>query len=241
MPIAMDVALSGLTVLQRKLDALAHNVANANTPGFRAQEITFASIFAQTGDKETAFAGAGGDFTSLRPGGLNKTDNPLDVGVLGNAWLAVKTTGGATAYTKDGRMQMLDSGELRTMTGLQVLDVSGSALTLDPSKGPPRIARDGMISQQGAQVGAIGLFQIDPTAKLSAAGTSGFTTDKPATPVLDFVKNGVAQGFIESSNVNPVMEMARLIAVQRTFESVYAAVDQSDTTLRDAIRALGVG
>jgi flagellar basal-body rod protein FlgF len=234
----MHVALSGQIVLQRKLDAIAHNVANANTPGYRAQEITFASIFAQTGEKETAFAGSGGDYTSLRTGGLLKTDNPLDVGVLGDAWLAVKTPTG-TAYTKDGRMQMLDSGELRTMTGLQVLDVSGSALTLDPANGPARISRDGMITQNGAQVGAIGLFQIDKNAKLSAAGTSGFTTDKPATPVLDFVKNGVAQGFIESSNVNPVMEMARLIAVQRTFESVSAAIDGQDTALRDAIRSLG--
>ncbi|MBX9741224.1 MAG: flagellar basal-body rod protein FlgF [Beijerinckiaceae bacterium] len=238
MQTGMHVALSGQIVLQRKLDAIAHNVANANTPGYRAQEITFASIFAQTGEKETAFAGSGGDYTSLRTGGLLKTDNPLDVGVLGDAWLAVKTPTG-TAYTKDGRMQMLDSGELRTMTGLQVLDVSGSALTLDPANGPARISRDGMITQNGAQVGAIGLFQIDKNAKLSAAGTSGFTTDKPATPVLDFVKNGVAQGFIESSNVNPVMEMARLIAVQRTFESVSAAIDGQDTALRDAIRSLG--
>jgi flagellar basal-body rod protein FlgF len=234
----MHVALSGQIVLQRKLDAIAHNVANTNTPGFRAQEITFASIFAQTGDKETAFAGSGSDFTSLRTGGLLKTDNPLDVAVLGDSWLAVKTPTG-TAYTKDGRMQMLESGELRTMTGLQVLDVSGSPLTLDPANGAARISRDGMITQAGAQVGAIGLFQIDRTAKLTAAGTSGFITDKPATPVLDFVKNGVAQGFIENSNVNPVMEMSRLIAVQRTFESVSAAIDGQDTALRDAIRTLG--
>jgi flagellar basal-body rod protein FlgF len=235
---AMHVALAGQMVLQRKLDTIAHNVANANTPGFRAQEVTFASIMAQTGDKETAFAASGGEYTSLRSGGLLKTDNPLDVGVLGDAWLAVKTPNG-TAYTKDGRMQMLDSGELRTMTGLQVLDVSGSALTLDPAGGAPRISRDGMMTQNGNQIGAIGLFQIKQQAKLTAAGTSGFTTDTPATPVLDFVKNGVSQGFIETSNVNPVMEMARLVSVQRTFESVSAALSGSDNALRDAIHSLG--
>ncbi|MDB5649059.1 MAG: flgF, partial [Hyphomicrobiales bacterium] len=190
------------------------------------------------GDKETAFAASGDNYTSLRSGGLLKTDNPLDVGVLGDAWLAIKTPSG-TAYTKDGRMQMLDSGELRTMTGQQVLDASGSAMTLDPNGGAPRISRDGMMTQNGNQVGALGLFRIDSQAKLTPAGTSGFTTDRPATPVLDFVKNGVAQGFIETSNVNPVMEMARLVAVQRTFESVSSALDGSDTALRDAIRSLG--
>lgn len=238
MQTGLNVALSGQIVLQRKLETIAHNLANANTPGFRAKEITFASILAQTGDKQTAFSAAGDEFTSLRNGGVQQTGNPLDVAVLGDAWLAVRTPNG-TAYTKDGRMQMMDTGELRTMTGLPVLDVSGSPLTLDPNAGPPVIAHDGMITQNGQQLGAIGLFAIDRQAKLTPAGTSGFTTDKPATPVLDFVKNGVAQGSIETSNVNPVMEMTRLIAVQRAFESISAALDNSDNAQRDAIKTLG--
>jgi flagellar basal-body rod protein FlgF len=238
MQIGMNVALSGQIVLQRKLDTIAHNIANANTPGFRAREITFDSILAQTGDSKTAFSAAGEEFTSPRSGGLLKTDNALDVGVLGDAWIGIRTPSGI-AYTKDGRMQMLDTGELRTMAGNPVLDVSGSALTLDPAAGPPIIARDGMISQNGAQVGAIGLFTIDPQAKLTPAGNSGFTTDKPAGPVLDFAKNGVAQGFIETSNVNPVMEMARLITVQRAFDSISAALESSDNARRDAIKTLG--
>ncbi len=238
MQIGMNVALSGQIVLQRKLDTIAHNIANANTPGFRAREITFDSILAQTGDDKTAFSAAGEEFTSLRSGGLLKTDNALDVGVLGDAWIGIRTPSGI-AYTKDGRMQMMDTGELRTMVGNPVLDVSGSALTLDPNGGPPVITRDGMISQNGAQVGAIGLFTIDPQAKLTPAGNSGFTTDKPAGPVLDFAKNGVAQGFIETSNVNPVMEMARLITVQRAFDSISAALESSDNARRDAIKTLG--
>jgi flagellar basal-body rod protein FlgF len=238
MQIGMNVALSGQIVLQRKLETIAHNLANANTPGFRAREITFDSILGQTGDSKTAFSAAGEEFTSLRSGGLLKTDNALDVGVLGDAWIGIRTPSGI-AYTKDGRMQMMDTGELRTMAGNPVLDVSGSALTLDPAGGPPVITRDGMISQNGAQVGAIGLFTIDPQAKLTPAGNSGFTTDRPAGPVLDFAKNGVAQGFIETSNVNPVMEMARLITVQRAFDSISAALESSDNARRDAIKTLG--
>lgn len=238
MQTGMNVALSGQIVLQRKLETIAHNLANANTPGFRATEVTFDSILAQTGDTNTAFSAAGGEFTTLRSGGLLKTDNPLDVGVMGDAWIGIRTPNGV-AYTKDGRMQMMDTGELRTMAGNPVLDVSGSALSLDPNNGPAIIARDGMITQNGQQVGAIGLFSIDRTAKLTAAGNSGFTTDKPATPVLDFVKNGVAQGFIENSNVNPVMEMTKLITVQRAFDSISSALENSDTARRDAIKTLG--
>lgn len=238
MQIGMNVALSGQLVLQRKLETIAHNLANASTPGFRAKEITFDSIFAQTGDNKTAFSAAGAEYTSLRSGGLLKTDNALDVGILGDAWIGIRTPAGI-AYTKDGRMQMMDTGELRTMAGNPVLDVSGAALTLDPNGGPAVITRDGMISQNGAQIGAIGLFSIDPQAKLTPAGNSGFTTDRPAGPVLDFSKNGVAQGFIETSNVNPVMEMARLITVQRAFDSISSALESSDNARRDAIKTLG--
>ena len=240
MQVGMNVALSGQMVLQRKLETLAHNIANANTPGFRAKEITFASILAQTGDRQTAFSAAGDEFTSLRNGGMLKTENPLDVAVSGDAWLAIRTPNG-TAYTKDGRMQMMDTGELRSMDGNPVLDVSGSPLVLDPSAGAPIIARDGMISQNGNMLGAIGLFSLDPSAKLTAAGNSGFTSDKPAEPVLDFSRNSVTQGFIETSNVNPVLEMARLITVQRAFDSVSAALESSDSARRDAIRSLGSG
>ncbi len=238
MQTGLNVALSGQIVLQRKLETIAHNLANANTPGFRAREVTFDSILAQTGDTKTAFSASGGEYTSLRSGGLLKTDNALDVGVLGDAWIGIRTPGGL-AYTKDGRMQMMDSGELKTMAGNSVLDVSGSTLSLDPNGGPAVISRDGMISQNGAQVGAIGLFKIDPGASLTPAGNSGFTTDKPATPVLDFVKNGVVQGSIETSNVNPVLEMARLITVQRAFDSVSSALESSDNARRDAIKTLG--
>jgi flagellar basal-body rod protein FlgF len=238
MQVGMNVALSGQMVLQRKLETLAHNIANANTPGFRAKEITFASILAQTGERQTAFSAAGDEFTSLRNGGMLKTENPLDVAVSGDAWLAIRTANG-TAYTKDGRMKMMDTGELRSMEGNPVLDVSGSPLVLDPSAGAPIIARDGMISQNGNMLGAIGLFSLDPSAKLTPAGNSGFTSDKPAEPVLDFSSNSVTQGFIETSNVNPVLEMARLITVQRAFDSVSAALDSSDNARRDAIRSLG--
>jgi flagellar basal-body rod protein FlgF len=65
--------------------------------------------------------------------------------------------------------------------------------------------------------------------------------DVPAEPVVDFVGTGVVQGYIENANVNPVLEMTRLISVTRAFEAMTAAADQSDRKLSDAIKALGTG
>jgi flagellar basal-body rod protein FlgF len=96
-----------------------------------------------------------------------------------------------------------------------------------------------MISQKGRQIGAIGIFTLDEGAKLKRYNNSGVISDTPATPELDFANNGVAQGFIESSNVNLVLEMAKLIMVSRAFESISSATEGSETTLKDAIKTLG--
>jgi flagellar basal-body rod protein FlgF len=232
------VALSGQVALERRLQTIASNVANMNTVGYRADGVSFETQLARAGDSTVAFAGNGSDYISRRSGGVSKTDNPLDVAVQGDAWLAIKTPAG-TVYTRDGRMTIKDSGELTTLNGYSVLDAGGAPILLDSSAGLPDISRDGMISQKGNQVGALGLFAIDDSAKLTRYENSGVIPSKPATAVLDFATNGVAQGFVESSNVNPIMEMTKLITVTRAFDSVAAATEKSESSMTDAIKTLG--
>jgi flagellar basal-body rod protein FlgF len=232
------VALSGQVALERRLQTIAANVANINTAGYRADGVSFEALVAKAGSSRVAFADAGTDFISRQAGPVNRTNNPLDVAVQGDGWLAIKTPDGV-AYTRDGRMTINESGELTTLNGYSVLDAGGAAILVDPSAGAPDIARDGMISQKGNQVGALGLFTIDNDAKLSRYGNSGVIPDKPATPVLDFTSNGVAQGFAEGSNVNPIMEMTKLIAVSRAFDGITAATEKSESSLTDAIKTLG--
>ncbi len=232
------VSLSGQVALERRLQTIATNVANMNTIGYRADGVSFEAQMAKAGDSVVAFAGSGSDFISRRAGGFSKTGNPLDVAVQGDAWLAVKTPAG-TVYTRDGRMTMTESGELTTLNGYSVLDAGGAPILLDASSGPPDISRDGMISQKGNQVGALGLFAIDDGAKLTRYSNSGVIPDKPAEAVLDFTTSGVAQGFVEDSNVNPIMEMTKLISVSRAFDSIAAATEKSETSMTDAIKTLG--
>ena len=148
------VALSGQVALERRLQTIATNVANMNTAGYRADGVSFEALMAKAGGSTVAFADKGTDFISRRMGGVSKTENPLDVAVQGDAWLAIKTPGGI-AYTRDGRMTVNESGELTTLNGYSVLDAGGAGILVDPSAGPPDIARDGMISQKGSQVGAL--------------------------------------------------------------------------------------
>jgi flagellar basal-body rod protein FlgF len=158
--------------------------------------------------------------------------------VQGDAWLAIQTPDG-TVYTRDGRMKMLETGELVSLNDHPILDAGGAPLLLDPIGGPPQVARDGMITQGGIEVGAIGLFAIDPQAQLSRYENSGVVPDRAAEPVLDFDANGVVQGFVEGANVNPVLELTKLIMVSRSFESATSAIEQSEKSLEDAIKTLG--
>jgi flagellar basal-body rod protein FlgF len=232
------VSLSAQLSLDKRMETIANNIANAGTSGYRAAGVTFESVLSKSGQAPVAYASAGRDFISQATGEMTKTDNPYDVAVVGNSWFGIQTPNGA-AYTRDGRMQMLETGDLQTLSGYPVLDAGNSPIVLDPTSGPPMISRDGMITQGGRQIGAIGLFSIDANASLTRSVNSSVIPSTPATPVLDFVKNGVVQGFVEGANVNPVHEMTKLILTSRSFDSVSSMNDLMDSSQRNAVRTLG--
>src|ERR1700733_8402267 len=110
--------------LMRRLDTIAHNVANASTGGFRAEEVKFEAVLSKASNDPVAYASPGQSFLSTRAGDVVRSDNPLDVAVQGAAWLAVQAPAG-TVYTRDGRMRMTSQGELQSLNGYPMLDASG--------------------------------------------------------------------------------------------------------------------
>jgi flagellar basal-body rod protein FlgF len=232
------VTLSAQVALDRRLTTIATNVANQGTPGYRAEEIEFKTLVSKTGDTPVAFVSQSNSFISRSAGVPIKTDNPLDVAVQGEGWMALQSPDG-TVYTRDGRMHMLEGGALVSVDGYPVLDAGNAAIMLSPDGGAPSIAQDGMITQNGHQIGAIGIFALDDGAKLNRYANSGVMSDTPTTPELDFTNNGIAQGFVEGANINPVLEMAKLITISRTFESIASATEATETSLKDAIKTLG--
>jgi flagellar basal-body rod protein FlgF len=236
------VTLSAQLALDKRMSTIASNVANANTVGYRASGVTFATALSKAGSTPTAYATPGEDYISPVQGAVTKTDNPLDVAVQGEGWLAIRTPNGV-AYTRDGRMKMLGTGELQTVEGYPVLDAGNSPIVLDPTLGPPTIFRDGMINQSANQgfnqVGAIGLFSIDRAATLTRGPNSSVIPSIAAKPILDFTNNGIEQGYLENANINPITELTKLIAASRSFESVTSVNDTLDSAQKDAIRTLG--
>jgi len=242
---ALYVGLSAQVALQKRLETLANNVANITTAGFRADEVTFESLISRAADTPVAFASSGETYISRQPGGVTSTGNPLDVAVVGTGWLAFAGPNG-TIYTRDGRMQMSVDGELQTLSGRPVLDAGGVPITVDPNGGPISIAQDGTITQDNNQMATLGIYLIPQNAKLTRYENSGVIPDRPPELMTSFVDangrqalGGVRQGYVESSNVNPVLEMTKLIMAQRAFESASTMADHSESTLQTAVRTLG--
>jgi flagellar basal-body rod protein FlgF len=232
------VAVSAQVALERRLETIADNIANMNTVGYRATGVSFESEIVRAGDTAMNYVSPGSDYIARGNGGLVKTDNSLDFAIQGDGWFGIRTPSGP-AYTRDGRARIDESGTLRTLNGDPILDAGGAPILVDTAGGPPVVSTDGMISQNGRQVGAIGLFAIDPNANLRRAENSGVVPDKPAKPILDFTRDGVVQGAVESSNVDPVKEMTRLIEVTRAFDGVASESAQSEASVQDAIKTLG--
>lgn len=232
------VALSSQIALERRLNTIADNVANASTVGFRATGVKFEDIVSGLGQKSVSFVSTGDTYLSTASGGLRETGNPFDFAIKGDAWFGIETPAG-TVMTRDGRFTLQENGALVTVEGYAVLDAGGAPIQLDPREGPPEASADGMLRQNGQAVGALGLYNFDPGINFTRYANSGIIPNGQPEPVVDRIDVGVAQGFVEESNVNPILEMTRLITVQRAFENAAAAIRSSDQTFGEAVRTLG--
>ena len=241
MEATLPPALSAQLAIERRLDTLAHNLANLRTVGFRSEEVKFDELIKPGngfGAEPVSMASEGSSFLSTKTGELTQTGNPLDMAVTGDAYFGFQGPNGVV-YTRDGRMRVNQAGTVETLTGYPLVDAGGAQIQIDPNGGALTIARDGMITQGGRQLGAVGLFTIPQAAKLTRFDTSGVIPDQGAQPALDFSQVGVMQGFVEGSNVNPVLEMTRLIELQRAFESAANLVQSNERSMSEAIQTLG--
>ena len=232
------VALSSQIALEKRLNTIADNVANASTVGFRATGVKFEDVVSGLDDKALSFVTSGDTYISNTNGPLRETGNPFDFAVKGNAWFGIETPGG-TVMTRDGRFTLTENGELVTIEGYPVLDAGGAPIQLDPRNGPPRAGADGSLRQGDNLVGALGLFNFDPGPNFIRFGNSGIVPAGEPEPVVDRLDAGVVQGFLEESNVNPMLEITKLIMVQRAFENGAAMIRATESSYDEAIKTLG--
>ena len=232
------IGLSRNAGLTRELNAIANNIANANTNGFRREGSVFAEHVKalENGDPSVSIATMSRRFVDLSPGDVTMTDNPLDFAIEGEGFFLVETPAGER-LTRDGAFSVNAEGELITSTGARVLDEAGGAVAIPPEAQTITLSVDGFIFADGQAVGRIGVVTADP-AFMVREGQNLFRAETGFEPAPDAV---VRQNALEGSNVNPVVELARLIEVQRTYETSKNFMDQENERIRQTIRTIGQG
>ncbi len=230
------IALSRQSSLRNELNIVANNIANANTPAYKREGMLFQEFLIKPkhDNQQFSFVQDVGLARDLSDGSLKTTNNPFDLGLSGDAYFTVDTPMGER-YTRNGRFQMDAEGNLVTNQGYKVLS-GGGAINIPQDQGQVNISKDGTISTSAGEVGKIDVVKFEnPREMKKAAGGLYLTTQLPEA-TTNFT---VHQGMLEESNVQPILELTRMMTVNREYSSVQKFTSAEDERVKKAIQRLG--
>jgi flagellar basal-body rod protein FlgG len=249
---ALYSAASGMTAQQLNVDNIAHNIANANTAGFKSRRAQFQDLLYQNLIQPGAAAGqqstiptglqlglgtrAASNEIIFTQGDFSQTNNPLDIVIQGQGFFQIRKAAGDLAYTKAGSFHLNKDGQVVTPNG----DLLEPPITIPQNALSVTIATDGTVSytqpgqSAGQQAGQIQLANFTNPSGLNSIGESLFQpTDASGDPVIGAPggQEGLGtllQGYVEQSNVSIVDEFVNLIVSQRAYEANSKVVKAAD-------------
>lgn len=228
--------LTRLSGLKNEMQSIANNIANVSTTGFRKEGLIFSEYIAalEPNEESLSMAYANVQHTNTAQGPLTPTGGSFDFAIEGQGFFLIETPEGE-ALTRAGAFTPNDQGELATHDGYRLLDNGGAPIFIPPNAGTVSVAADGTLSSDGVPLGQIGLYSpVDPTTMDRTNGVR-FTTTGEIEPVEGSV---ILQGFVESSNVSAIEEVARMIEVQHAYTMGQKFVQQEDERIRAVISTL---
>jgi len=250
------VPLSGAIAQQRNVDTIANNVANANTAGFKRDQVVFkeyltafekgvedidlprgewspADFYRHYG-AENAKVKVEGSFTDFEQGQLTPTGNPFDLALNGPGFLEVLTPQGIR-YTRRAILSLSQDGTLVTDQGHPVLSKAQGEQTENPQdrvvrlqQGQFNVNLQGDIFINNQQTNTLSIVEFQDPHALMKQGHSQYINNFAENLKRDDIKTSVNQGFVEQSNVNAIAEMSELIKANRQFETIQRVIKAYD-------------
>lgn len=233
-PVGTDSLTAALAALERRQEVVSHNLANADTVGFKAGR-TFASLLADGARPTTELA------TDLRAGAITDTGAPLDLAVVGDGFFVVRTPRGdrltrAGEFTRDaaglltdgrGNPVLVDTPDATHRSPLRIADDAASVI----------VGSDGSVTADGHFIGRLSMDAVRDTAGLRHEGEGLFRADG-AVPLAADARH-VRQGALEASNVSPIDALVEMISVQRLYGTTQKALGTIDATRGIAVSEIG--
>lgn len=242
MDTTLYVGLSDQMALQRRMDIIANNLANMNTTAFKRETVLFQSYMEKMPGTETpatanvSFVQDYGIVRDTAAGHLQSTGNTFDLAINGDGFFVTRTPQGAMRYTRNGHFSLSPKFELISSSGTPVLDASGNPITFTQTDTGITIGADGVISTR--ERGIIGKVQVVQFANGQDMENVGDTMYSTTQAPIKVASPSIAQGMLESSNVEPIEEMTNMITVSRQYQTIANLLDRQDQLQRQAISTL---
>ncbi|MBL4813622.1 MAG: flagellar hook-basal body complex protein [Rhodobacteraceae bacterium] len=228
--------LSRQSGLMSEMQVVANNIANASTTGYRAESVIFSEYVAGLGGHVPSMSMAAANVrdTIQNQGALTQTNGAFDLAIEGEGFFLIQTPDGER-LTRAGAFSTNENGDLVTPEGYLVLDAGGAPVFVPTGVGPVAVAPDGTISAGAGPIGQIGLYlPIDPGGMIREDGVR-FNATAGYEPAL---QGRMLQGYVEESNVNSVLQIARMIEVGRAYELGQSLSDREDERIKNVIQTL---
>lgn len=237
---AAYMTVSRQSTLLREMNSIANNIANANTTAYKKSGFLFREAMDKLNadgediDNDLSEGSVGAQYVSQDQGFLEKTGGMLDLAIDGTGYFLVEGINGER-LTRAGVFMLNNERMIVNADGLMLLNNEGEPFTIPLEITELTISEDGTISGNGEPIGQISVVDA-PQGTLSRQGSNLWIPHDLFDPVEEEVR--IMQGYLESSNVDPIIEIARLIEVQRNYEMNQRILDQEHDRVSDVASAM---
>ncbi|MDY0008625.1 MAG: flagellar basal-body rod protein FlgF [Bdellovibrionales bacterium] len=230
------IGLSQQLSLQQQMNMTANNLANMSTPGYKAQHTLFSEYLTKPpGGDLIRQSTNSGSYRDLSAGSMTQTHNPFDVALQNDGYFAVMTPQGLR-YTRDGGFTLNADSQLVNKSGYAVMNENNEPIQIQPEATQIRITADGEITSEFGTVGRIKVARFDDQQSMVRTGENLFDAQGQAEQPVGYVR--MVQGFVENANINPVIEMNRMIEILRSYQSTQRMLQTDHERIRNSIQKL---
>ncbi len=236
------ISLSHQIASYRSMDVIANNLANLSTPAYQREEATFQEYVTQvppaegqTGTQTLSFVRDAGVVRDLTEGHFDTTNAPFDLAIHGKGYFVVQAPQGER-YTRNGHFSLDAGGQIVTSDG-NAVQGDGGAITVTPDDGNITIAEDGTVSGKNGIIGKLRVVDFANPRGLVKEGASLYAADGQSPASADAFT--LHSGMLESSNVEPVIEISHMIEVMRAYQATATMTQTQEDLMRQAIDKLG--
>ena len=229
------IAASRQGALRRQLEIVANNLANMSTNGYKSSEMMFVEhvVKSKGGERlispKLTYTRDIATRLDVSDGAIETTGNPLDMAIRNEGFFVVRDQQGNEFYTRNGQFRLDVGGQIVNQQGHALMGDGNQPIIFSPNDAEINVGRDGTISTENGTLAKLRIVRFENPQDLGRTAGALFTSEQPP---LDVDNADIIQGALEGSNVQPILEMAKMIELHRSYESAKSFIEREDERVK---------